>query len=125
MSDIVQELKVIMRLGKRLEESPQQRQLIRKGWVDHQIRTKVEELEYSTVTGRFVDGVQCLIWMLELHQDLEEKNFPVSAQEVSLAIVRQKSCFGSDTLNTQVRALLPVSTHKLITEIESKPTNKR
>lgn len=102
LGDVVRELKGILRLRKKLAQSPQQQHLFESSWLDGLLRANFAKLEDSDTIETSADGLEILAKMLDIHQDLSERGFMDLVNQLTAAIIRQKSCLASQGSNAEV-----------------------
>ncbi|KAI4166472.1 MAG: hypothetical protein LQ343_008024 [Gyalolechia ehrenbergii] len=101
LGDVVRELKGILRLRKKLAQSPQQQHLFESSWLDGLLRANFAKLEDSDTIETSADGLEILAKMLDIHQDLSERGFMDLVNQLTAAIIRQKSCLASQGSNAE------------------------
>ncbi|KAL8720077.1 MAG: hypothetical protein Q9225_003012 [Loekoesia sp. 1 TL-2023] len=94
--EVLRELVAALKFRKKLEKSPEQQPLFDPGWIDNIIRVKFEELELSNISTSLAEGLENLARMVNAHRDLVERNLINLVNQLTAAIVYQKSCIGYD-----------------------------
>ncbi|KAL8903043.1 MAG: hypothetical protein Q9207_004200 [Kuettlingeria erythrocarpa] len=103
LGEVLQEVEGVLVVRKQLEKQNPLHAIFTPNWMDCLLHSRVRALEASTATVAMAQGLGHLARLLNVHNDLAERDFPGLAWRVILVFARQKSLLEDQSEKPKVK----------------------